>query len=255
MIRLPDGHTTIVTGGAAGVGRGLTLALAAAGGNVVVATRDPAKGEAIVEEVATRGGAASFAACDVAVEGDVRAAVAHAVDRFGRLDAIVHNATSGRSSQPCAIEDAGHDAWDDHLGVALRGAYHLARHGFGPLVDSRGTFIVLTSTTGIEGNANLPLYATVKGGQRAFVKSLAREWGPSGVTVNCVTPLAETPAMVRAVAADPSLAAKNVARTAVGRVGDPEADVGPVVAFLVSPAARYLTGQNLFVNGGAFMGG
>lgn len=249
---LPPGHTTLVTGGAAGVGRGLTLALVRAGGNVVVASRDRARGEAIEASAPT---SISYVPCDVSVSTAVETAVHHSLERFGRLDAVVHNATSGRSSQPLAVENATPDDWDEHLGVALRGAYHLARHAREALIATQGTLVVLSSTTGLEGNASLPLYASVKGGQRGLVKALAREWGPDGVTVNCLTPLAQTPGMDRAVAADPSLAAKNVARTALGWVGDPESDIGPVLVFLVSPAARYLTGQNLFANGGALMSG
>jgi NAD(P)-dependent dehydrogenase (short-subunit alcohol dehydrogenase family) len=84
---------------------------------------------------------------------------------------------------------------------------------------------------------------------------LAREWGPDGIRVNAVTPLAMTPALLSAERHDPALAVANRRRTVLGRVGDPLADIGPTVVHLVGPGSRYVTGQNIFVNGGAHMSG
>jgi 3-oxoacyl-[acyl-carrier protein] reductase len=245
----------LVTGGAGGVGRGISEALADAGFDVLVAARDQARGESTVASITGRGRRCLFVPTDVRLEADVCRAIDAAQERFGGLDAIVHNATSRWSSEVLGPEDASGEVWDDHVGVALDAAFLLAHHGFAPLRDRGGSMLVLTSTTGIEGNATLPLYATVKGGQRGFVKALAREWGPHGVRVNALTPLARTPAMVAAERNDPSLGAKNRSRTVLGWVGDPQLDIGPAAAFLVGPDARYITGQNLFVNGGAYMGG
>lgn len=249
---LPTGFTVLVSGGAAGVGRGLALAFVEAGANVIVAARDEARG---AEVEAAAAGHARFMQCDVGRADDVTDVIAQTVERFGRLDAVVHNATSGRSSVPLAVEDASEEDWEDHLAVALRGAHLLAVSSFDHLRAAVGSFVVLTSTTGIEGNAQLPLYATVKAGQRGFVKALAREWGPFGITVNAVTPLAETPAMAEARRHDSGLGTANLTRTALGRIGGPQRDIGPAVVFLVSPGARYITGQNIFVNGGAHMSG
>ena len=111
----------------------------------------------------------------------------------------------------------------------------------------------MTSPAGIEGSATLPLYATVKGALRGFAKSLAREWAPEGITVNVVSPLAFSPAMERAIAADPAMEERLSLRVPMGRVGDPKTDVGVAVAFLVGPDARFVTGQTLGIDGGHFM--
>jgi NAD(P)-dependent dehydrogenase (short-subunit alcohol dehydrogenase family) len=112
----------------------------------------------------------------------------------------------------------------------------------------------LTSPSGIEGSVNLPVYSPVKGAQRALAKSLAREWGGFGITVNCIAPVAETPALTAAFAQDPVLKERLTARTPLGRVGRATEDIGAVAVFLASEDAGYVTGQTIVCDGGSFMG-
>lgn len=248
-----EGRTVVVTGAGAGLGRGIALACAGAGANVVVTSRRD-DGGAVAAEIAARGGSAVWTRCDVTDEAAVVAALAVAQGHAGALHAIVHNATSNRSSEPHRIEDVDVALWDEHAAVSLRGAYHCARAGFAALRETGGALIVMTSPAGMEGSAMLPLYGTVKGALRGFVKSLAREWAPHGVRVNAVSPLAQSPAMIRAIEADPPLAERLARRVPMGRIGDAELDVAPAVVALVSDAARFVTGQTLAVDGGRFMG-
>jgi 3-oxoacyl-[acyl-carrier protein] reductase len=247
-----EGRTVLVTGAAAGVGRGIALACGEAGAHVVVASRRD-NGVAVVDEITARGGAASWSHCDVADRASVTAAIAHAVDRTGGLHGIVHNATSNRSSEPHRLEAVTPQLWDEHASVSLRGAYHCAVAGLPALRATAGTLLVMTSPAGIEGSATLPLYATMKGALRGFAKSLAREWAPHGATVNVVSPLAFSPAMVNAIAEDPAMEERLAGRVPMGRVGDPETDVGRGVTFLLSADAAYVTGQTLGIDGGHFM--
>ncbi|MDQ1432320.1 MAG: hypothetical protein QOF40_2922 [Actinomycetota bacterium] len=247
-----EGRSVIVTGAGDGVGRGVALACAAAGAHVIVATRNE-NGHDVVGEIDTRGGRAAWSRCDVTDEATVVAAVDLAVERAGALHAIVHNATSNRSSEPHRLEDIDGALWDEHAAVSLRGAYHCARAGFVALRESRGTLILMTSPAGMEGSVGLPLYGTVKGALRGFTKSLAREWAPLGMTVNIVSPLAFSPAMVNAIEKDPAMEERLSRRVPMGRVGDPEHDVGPAVAYLASADAHFVTGQTLAVDGGHFM--
>jgi 3-oxoacyl-[acyl-carrier protein] reductase len=247
-----SGRTVIVTGGAAGVGRGIAVACGTAGAHVVVASRRD-NGLEVVDEITARGGAASWSLCDVGEHDSVTATVTHAVERTGAVHAIVHNATSNRSSEPHRLEDVTPELWEQHASVSLRGAYHCAVAGLSALRASGGTLVVMTSPAGIEGSATLPMYATMKGALRGFAKSLAREWAAFGMTVNVVSPLAMSPAMVNAIAEDPAVEGRLNRRVPLGRVGDPETDVGRGVAFLVSADAGYITGQTLGVDGGHFM--
>ena len=189
---------------------------------------------------------------DVTVLGDVQVAVGVALAEFGRLDAIVHNATSRHSSGVESIDDLTDEIWDDHVAVSLRGAYHCALAGFDALRQSSGRFVLMTSPAGIEGSANRPAYSAVKGAVRGMVKSLALEWGPHGVTVVGVSPLAMTPAMANAYEADPALRDRLSQLVPLGRVGDGPTDIAPVVRFLLEDGSRYITGQTIVVDGGRF---
>jgi NAD(P)-dependent dehydrogenase (short-subunit alcohol dehydrogenase family) len=245
------GHTVLVTGAGGGVGRGIALAAAAAGAHVVIAARGD-NGRMVAEEIAARGHSAAWAQCDVTDQESVAGAVATAMKGSGRLDAIVHNATSSASSQPHQLTEVTDELWERHVSVSLRGAYHCATAGYDALRVRGGTLLVMTSPAGIEGSAMLPLYATMKGALRGFAKSLAREWGPADITVNVVSPLAYSPAMTKAIKADPPMRARTSNRIPLGRIGDPEVDVGVAVSLLLGPQARYITGQTLGIDGGHF---
>jgi 3-oxoacyl-[acyl-carrier protein] reductase len=246
------GRAVLITGAGAGIGRGLAMACATAGADVIVATRN-SNGKEVVAEIEQRGGSSIWAECDVTKLASVQSAVQVALDRFGRLHALIHNATSNQSSKPSNLEDVSLSLWEEHIAVSVRGAYHCAVGAYPALSASRGTLLLMTSPAGIEGSATLPMYATVKGAIRGFAKSLAREWGPDQVTVNVVSPLGLSPAMERAIEADPAMEERLARRVPLGWVGDPETDVGAGVAFLVSDAAHYITGQTLGIDGGHFM--
>jgi 3-oxoacyl-[acyl-carrier protein] reductase len=143
--------------------------------------------------------------------------------------------------------------FDDHFSVSIGGAYHCAAAAANALKRHGGAFLVFTSPAGVEGSATLPLYATMKGALRGFAKSLAREWAAHGITVNVVSPLAYSPAMTAAITAEPAMEERLSRRIPMGRIGDPEHDIGPALAFLVGPSARCITGQTLGVDGGHFM--
>lgn len=249
------GRTVLVTGAGQGVGRGLALAAAAAGASVVVTARRHEAAADVVAEIEGRGDAGSAvpAVCDVTDLAQVEAAVAVAVDRFGGLDAAVHNATSPQSSRSAPLEDVTDEMWDELVAVALRGAFHLAVASAAPLRDRQGTLVLLTSTAAIEGSAPLPVYAAVKAAQRTMVKGLAREWGPQGVRVNALAPVAVTRAMADFFEREPEAAERLAERAALRRLGDPEADIGRALTFLVGPDSAFVTGQTLVVNGGAML--
>jgi NAD(P)-dependent dehydrogenase (short-subunit alcohol dehydrogenase family) len=248
-----SGRVVLVSGGGAGLGRALCLACGAAGADVVVA--GPGDNAAATAQLVTgSGGSAVFVRTDVSHDSEVAHAVATAVESFGGLDAVVHNATSRLSSAAVPIDGVDGPAWDDHLAVSLRGAYHCARHALVHLQARRGRFIVMTSPAGMEGSVARPAYGAVKGALRGMVKSLAVEWGPLGVTVVGVSPLARTPALDTAYAENPDLEPRLRAVVPLGWIGDPALDIAPVVTFLLGDGARYITGQTIVVDGGRYTG-
>jgi NAD(P)-dependent dehydrogenase (short-subunit alcohol dehydrogenase family) len=119
---------------------------------------------------------------------------------------------------------------------------------------AKGRLVLVTSPSGVEGSVNIPIYSPVKAAQRAMAKSLSREWGPLGITVNCIAPVAASPALVGAFEQNPVLEERVTARTSLRRIGDLEHDIGPVAVFLASDDGGYVTGQTIVCDGGSFMG-
>lgn len=247
------GRTAIVTGAGAGIGRGIALALAARGANVVAAVRRLPTGDETVALVESDGGCAIALETDVAQEAAVANCVARAISQFGGLDIVIHNASSGASGSPTSLVEVSDAGWDEQACVALDAAYYLARSAFDSLKASgRGRFIVLTSAQGLHGSARNPIYTALKGAQRGFVKALAHEWGPHGITVNGVAPAAISEAAAAYLASSPAIREAALAQFPLGRLGDPRNDVGVAIAALCTDDFGYVTGQTLCVDGGSY---
>ncbi|SFR90311.1 SDR family NAD(P)-dependent oxidoreductase [Sphingomonas jatrophae] len=252
MVSGTDSHVVLVTGASGGVGRGIAIACGQAGWTVWIAARRAAEGEAVADEVTAAGGAGRFVACDAGDDASVQAAIAAVIARDGQLDGAVHNATSGLSATKHGpLASYGVADMEDQIAVGVRGAWLLARHAFPHLKATGGALLVLTSEAGFEGKAGLPVYAGVKAAQRGFLRALAREWGPEGVRVNGLAPLATTPALVTAFAHDPEMEKRVMGRNPLGRLGDPVRDIGGAARFLLSRESAYVTGHTLMADGGA----
>lgn len=248
------GTTAMVTGAGGGIGRGIAFALAAAGANLVLAVRRAETGDVVAGEIAAAGGRAIVVEGDVTRRECVRAGVRAALDDFGALHTVVHNAMSAASSEPMELGAVGPDAVEAVISIGLRTAFFCAQESFEPLRANRGTLILLSSAAGIEGTRVQPLYAAAKAGVRGFAKSLAKEWGPAGVRVNCIAPSAQSSSTESIFAANPRMRDFMIDRTPLGFVGEPARDIGPVAVFLASDAARFMTGQTLVADGGLFTG-
>lgn len=252
--RLLEGSSALVTGASGGIGRSIAQAFAAEGASVVIAARRDDAGAKAVRAITDAGGTATFVRCDVTHRPDVDRAVEEAVGSFGGLDIVVHNANSARANEPHRIEDVELADWDEVVRVATLGAFNCAQAAHQQLRRREGRFIVLTSAAGMEGSAYLPAYSAAKAAQRGFVKSLAREWGTAGITVNALAPVAETPSLKAYLQKNPEVRRRLAGRAALQRVGDPDRDIAQAAVFLASGMARFVTGQTLVVDGGAFMG-
>lgn len=251
LTRDDDSPVVVVSGASGGVGRGIALACASAGWTVWVAARREAEGRQVATEIDERGARGHYVDCDVTSSDSVAAALIAVVGTSGRLDGVAHNATSVRSPVPSPLADLPIDELRDHVAVSVRGTYLFAVEALPHLARTGGSLLVLTSEAGFEGKARLPAYAAVKAAQRGLVRSLAREWGPLGVRVNALAPLASTPAMAAAFEADPTMAERVLGRNPLGHLGDPETDIGPVARFLLSPDARFVTGATVMADGGS----
>ena len=247
-----DGRVVLVTGAGAGVGRGVAVAFARAGAIVGIGVRRPEAAAEVTAEVKAVGGVARVLRCDVTDGVQSQAAIDALVAEFGRLDALVHNAVSNRSSEGTDFEHTDLEEWHDHSSVTITATWRLAVQAHPHLKATQGAYLLMSSPAGIEGSERAPFYSAVKAAQRGFTRALAREWGPDHIRVNSVAPLAVSPAFENLRATEPERAARIEALVPLGRVGEPETDIGPPSVFLCSDEARYVTGQTLVVSGGRF---
>lgn len=247
------GVTAIVTGAGGGVGKGIALALASAGANVVVAARRAETGEEVTEEIRARGGRALCVVTDVARQADVEAMVARAVAKFGGIDTIVHNALSGRATDPTPIADVSAELFENVVSVASRATFFCVQATLPHLKPGRGRIVLLLAHGGVRGHGSLSIYGVAKGMQRGNLKALAWELGGRGITVNAIVPVALSEGMERNFATRPGEYERQAKRSALGYIGQPEQDVGGAAVFFASDASRYITGQTMFVDGGTYM--
>lgn len=245
------GRVALVTGAARGLGLGIATRLAREGARVVVADIDGDGARAAAERIAAAGGEALPVTMDVADRESVRAGVAAAHGRFGRIDILVNNAGWDRV-QPFLESDE--ETWDRILGINLYGVLHACKAVLPLMVEQGyGRVVNVASDAGRVGSSGEAVYSAAKGGVIAFTKALAREMARHGVTVNCVCPgPANTPLFAEIRAQHPRLAEALERAIPLRRLAEPE-DVAAAVAFLASDEAGYITGQTLSVSGGLTM--
>jgi 2-dehydro-3-deoxy-D-gluconate 5-dehydrogenase len=239
------GRTAVVTGGARGLGRGITLALLAAGADVVSLGRSPLPAD-LAETATALGRRLTAHSLDLA---DPAAITATAQDVLAehRVDILVNNA-GVQDRYPAA--EFPLDAWDRVIDVNLRAVFQLCQLFAGPMLDrGAGAVVNVASLLSFQGGITVPAYAASKGGVAQLTKALCNEWAGRGVNVNAVAPGYMDTELNTALLADPVRSEQISVRIPAGRWGRPE-DVGNVVVFLASPAAAYVHGQVLAVDGG-----
>ncbi|MFG1858298.1 glucose 1-dehydrogenase [Actinomadura geliboluensis] len=253
-----DGKAAVVTGGASGIGAGICERLVAEGARVVVADVDEERGRALAGRL---GEAAVFRTTDVTVEDDIVAAIDLAVETFGRLDVMVNNA--GRVGVWSFLEDTGTQDWDDAFALLARSAFIGTKHASRAMRRTGGGSIVNTgSVAGIRAGYGPHQYGAAKAALLGLTRSAAVELAPYGITVNTVIPggvatrIVGHGARLEGEALDASVDAVRASLAGfqpVPRAGEPE-DLASVVAFLAGDGARFLTGQEIVVDGGLSAG-
>ncbi len=242
-----DGKSAIVTGAGQGVGRGIALALSAAGCSVTVAGRTEAKLHDVVKEIESRGGRAVACVCDVGYPEQIERCVATASQALGSIDILVNNAQEVPLGPLLDVTDEAFQAGFATGPLAtlrFMRACHPHLKGGGSVVNL-GTGAALRSDP-----VGYGAYAAVKEGIRALTRAAAVEWGADGIRVNAIIPLALSPGMEYWTRTRPEEAAAFLATVPLGRVGDCEADIGRAVVTLVGPELGYLTGSTLMLDGG-----
>ncbi len=238
-------QTAIVTGASQGLGRAMAIALAAAGARVACVARNEEKLAATVKEISDAGGKAEVMAADVSVTRNVQKIVDTVAEDWGRLDIVVNNAGITRDTLLPIMSD---EQWDDVISTNLRGAFLFCRAASQRMMRARyGRIINISSVSGLIGNAGQTNYSASKAGLIGLTRSLAKELAKRKVTVNAVAPGFIESEMTKALG--DSILGEVKKRIPANRIGTAD-DVSACVLFLASPAASYITGQVLTVDGG-----
>ena len=240
-----SGKTALVTGAAQGIGRDIALGLAADGAEVVICDVNLEAAQKTAADIEAKGRKSLALKANVASSADVTAMIDQVVEKFGRIDILVNNAGITRDGLILRMKD---EDWDLVLSVNLKGAFLCTKSALKYMSKQRsGTIINIASIVGAMGNAGQANYVASKAGLIGLTKTIAREYANRNVTANAVAPgfidTAMTQALTEQVRTD---LAKQIP---LGRLGSSE-DVASAVRFLASPAAAYITGQVIHVNGG-----
>jgi NAD(P)-dependent dehydrogenase (short-subunit alcohol dehydrogenase family) len=243
------GKVALVTGAASGIGRATAELYASMGARVIASDVDAAGGSATADRLTRDGHAAVFIAADVTDEAAVKALVAGAVQRFGRLDCAVNCAGVGAGEG--ATHDYPEDRWDRVVSINLRGTWLAMRHEVPAMLERGGGAIVnVASTLGLRGAPLGSPYSASKHGVIGLTRSAALEYAAAGIRINAVCPGAiDTPMMDETFARFPGFRESLLEFVPMGRMGRPD-EVATAIAWLSSDAASFVTGATLEVEGG-----
>jgi len=243
-----EGQVALVTGASRGIGEAIAIALARAGAKVVGTATSQAGAARITQAIADSGGQGAGRVLDVRDAAACAALVEAVASHFGPVSILVNNAGITRDNLLMRMKD---EEWDEIQATNLRSVFVLSRAVMRGMMKARaGRIVNISSVVGHTGNPGQANYAAAKAGLAGFSKSLAREIGSRGITVNCVAPGFIETDMTRALAEEQ--VKRLVENVPLGRLGRVE-DVAGAVLYLVSPQASYVTGTTLHVNGGMYM--
>lgn len=247
--RLQD-NVTLITGGGKGIGYGLAEAFAEAGSNLVITGRTESRLLAAKEKLEAEYGIEVLPiVADGADEEAIKSVVAKAIEKFGKINTLVNNAQVSKSGLPL-VEHTREDL-DLAIHSGLYAAFFYMRECHPYLKESRGSVINFASGAGLFGKLGQSSYAAAKEGIRGLSRVAAAEWGPDGIRVNVICPLAMTESLQDWKEHFPELFEKTIQGIPLGHFADPKDDIGRVAVFLASEDAHYVTGETITLQGGS----
>jgi 2-deoxy-D-gluconate 3-dehydrogenase len=239
------GKKALITGSSKGIGAAIAQALAHAGADIVLVGRTKESLEATKSSIANTGRKVEIVLCDVSSPEAIKEAFASAAEL--KVDILINNA--GSISRAPAAETEMQD-WNRIIDTNLNSVFQISQAcGRAMIAKGSGTIINIASLLSFQGGINVPAYTASKHGVAGITKALANEWGSRGVTVNAIAPGYISTDNTAALRADADRNASILARIPIGRWGNPD-DIASVAVFLASPAARYINGEVLTVDGG-----
>lgn len=246
-MRLKD-KVAVVTGAAQGLGRACAECMAAEGAKIVVSDMNAEGGDSVVAAIRESGGEATFIACDVGDKAQVMALFDGAVAAYGRVDSVVANAGIVNFGDFLELAE---DDFDAVLRVNLKGVFLTGQAAARQMVKQGGggTIITMSSINAVVAIPNILPYVTAKGGVNQLTKAMALSLADKGIRVNGIGPGSIMTEMLKSVANDKAAMHKVLARTPMGRAGEPS-EIGKAAVFLASDDSSYMTGQIMYVDGG-----
>ncbi len=244
-----EGKVALITGAGQGIGQGIALALAKEGAVIAVAGRTESKLHTTCGLLADIGARGEAVVCDVSKKDDITAAVDRTVELFGGIDILVNNANDCRPGPLLSVLD---EDFERSFATGPLATLRMMQASY-PHMNSRGGGVIINMVTSAAVRwdaSNYGAYGSIKEGMRSLTRAAACEWGKDNIRVLNVAPHAKTPALQWWMDKNPEEAAAFVAGIPLGRVGDPETDIGRAVVFLVSEDAGYLTGATIPLDGG-----
>ncbi len=246
-MKLQD-KVVIITGGAGGIGSGMSVAMAKEGATVAIVDIDEEAGKAMEKKLQEISPESIFIKADLMDRENLPNIVEQVVEKYGKLDVLVNNAHASRQKP---FEEITQEDFDLSFGTGFYPTFYLMKAAFPYLKETKGNIINFASAAGLEGQQTQTAYAAAKEAIRAISKVAANEWGKYGITVNIISPIANTPGVEAWKEAYPEMYQAVLSQIPLGRWGDPETDIGPVAVFLASEDSKYMTGQTLMVDGGS----
>jgi NAD(P)-dependent dehydrogenase (short-subunit alcohol dehydrogenase family) len=242
------GQVAVITGSSKGIGRAAAEIMAGLGAKVVISSRKAEVCEEVAADIRKAGGEAITIACNISRRDEIAGLVKGTIEKWGKIDTLVCNAAVNPYFGPLAgISD---DAFDKIMSSNIKSNLWLCNLALPHMVEQGGGSVVIVSSIGgLRGSAQLGAYGISKAADMQLTRSLAVEWSPKGVRINCVAPGLVKTDFARALWEDPERLKRTVATAPLRRIGEPN-EIGSVIAFLASKASSFMTGTVVIADGG-----
>lgn len=246
-MKLQD-KVAIITGGAGGIGMGMATAFVKEGATVVIVDLNQEAGAQTVKQLQAHQPESMFIQADLTDHGKLGNIIKQVVDKFGKLDILVNNA---HASKMASIEETTQAELDFSFNTGFYPTFYLMQAALPYLKESQGKIINFASGAGLNGDVNQGTYAAAKEAIRAITRVAANEFGPFGINVNIIAPIAKSPGMLQWAEEHPEYYQSMLSKIPLRRLGEVESDIGRVAVFLASEDSDYITGQTIMVDGGS----
>lgn len=243
-----DGKVAIITGGAGGIGQGMATAFVKEGAVVAIVDVNEEIGQQTVKELQNYQSESMFIPANLMEHDKLAGIVEQVVERYGKLDILVNNAHASRIK---SFEETTRDDMDLSFNTGFYPTFYLMQAALPHLKKTKGNIINFASGAGIKGDVNQVSYAAAKEAIRAITRVAANEFGPFGINVNLISPIANSPGVRKWAKEHPDYYESVLSNIPLRRFGDIEKDIGRVAVFLASDDSGYISGQTIMVDGGA----